>query len=111
MSVTSYGWLVLAFPLGGAVLTGLTFKLLPSRLHGVLGTLAILLAFISSVLMFFKLQDLDEGSRQVVSVGWNYAKTVGIDAQISILVDPLSVLMCLVVSGVSTLIQMSWDWL
>ena len=31
MSVTTYGWLVLAFPLGGAVLTGLTFKALPSR--------------------------------------------------------------------------------
>jgi NADH-quinone oxidoreductase subunit L len=106
MSATSYGWLVLAFPLGGALLTGLTFKILPSRAHGVIGTLAIFLAFVSAVLMFFKLQDLGADHRQVVSVGWDYAKTVGIDAQVSILVDPLSVLMCLVVSGVSTLIHL-----
>ena len=30
MSLETYGWLVLAFPLGGAVLIGLTFKLLPA---------------------------------------------------------------------------------
>jgi NADH-quinone oxidoreductase subunit L len=106
MSVTSYGWLVLAFPLGGSLLIALTSKSLPVRAHGIIGTLAILLSFLSAVAMFVKLQDLDEGSRQVVSVGWDYAKTVGIDAQISILVDPLSTMMCLVVAGVSTLIHL-----
>ena len=44
--------------------------------------------------------------RQVVSVGWDYANTVGIDAQLAILIDPLSTLMCLVVAGVSTLIHL-----
>ena len=33
MSLTTYGWLVLAFPLAGAILIGLTFKALPSRIH------------------------------------------------------------------------------
>ncbi|WP_028059007.1 NADH-quinone oxidoreductase subunit L [Candidatus Solirubrobacter pratensis] len=106
MTVTTYGWLVLAFPLAGSLLIGLTFKALPQRLHGVIGVLAILLAFLSAVAMFFKLQDLGEEHRQVVSVGWDYAKTVGVDAQLSILVDPLSTLMCLVVAGVSTLIHL-----
>src|SRR5690242_1438791 len=106
MSVTTYGWLVLAFPLGGSLLIGLTFKTLPSRLHGIIGTLAILLSFLAAVGMFIKLQDLDEGSRQVVSVGWDYATTLGVNAQIAILVDPLSTMMCLVVAGVSTLIHL-----
>jgi NADH-quinone oxidoreductase subunit L len=106
MSVTTYGWLVLAFPLGGSILIGLTFKALPSRLHGIIGTLAILLSFLAAVGMFIKLQDLDEGSRQVVSVGWDYAKTLGVNAQIAILVDPLSTMMCLIVAGVSTLIHL-----
>jgi NADH-quinone oxidoreductase subunit L len=106
MSVTTYGWLVLAFPLGGSLLIALTYKALPQRVHGIIGTLAILLSFLAAVGMFLKLQDLDEGSRQVVSVGWDYAKTVGIDAQIAILVDPLSTLMCLIVAGVSTLIHL-----
>src|ERR1700712_2535788 len=105
MSVTTFGWLVLAFPLAGATIIGLTFKLLPSRVHGMIGTLAIFLAFLSAVGMLIKLSDRAEDSKQVVSVGWDYAKTVGIDAQVAILVDPLSILMCLVVAGVSTLIH------
>src|ERR1700726_2078043 len=44
--------------------------------------------------------------RQVASSLWSYASTAGIDAQMSILVDPLSVFMILVVSGVSTLIHL-----
>src|SRR6185369_11632610 len=106
MSISTYGWLVLAFPLGGSILIALTFKTLPQRLHGIIGTLAILLSFLSAVAMFVKLTDLGEEQRQVVSVGWNYAKTVGINAQIAILVDPLSTLMCLIVAGVSTLIHL-----
>src|SRR4051794_27837143 len=105
MSVTTFGWLVLAFPLAGATIIGLTFKALPSRIHGVIGTLAIFLAFLSAVGMLIKLGDRPEDAEQVVSVGWDYAKTVGIDAQVAILIDPLSILMCLVVAGVSTLIH------
>ncbi len=41
-----------------------------------------------------------------MAVGWDYAVTSGVDAQVSILIDPLSVLMILVVSGVSTLIHL-----
>jgi NADH-quinone oxidoreductase subunit L len=106
MSIQTLGWLVLIFPLAGAILIGLTFRLLPQRVHGVLGTLAIALSFVASLLIFFKLQDRGEGQRQVVAVAWNYAKGAGIDAQLSILIDPLSVFMILVVSGVSTLIHL-----
>src|SRR3954463_6329482 len=105
MSITTFGWLVLIFPLAGATLIGLTYKALPQRVHGAIGILAIFLAFLSAVGMLVKLGDRAEDSKQVVSVGWDYAKTVGIDAQVAILVDPLSVLMCLVVAGVSTLIH------
>jgi NADH-quinone oxidoreductase subunit L len=106
MSLATFGWLVLIFPLAGSILIGLTFKLLPRRIHGVIGTLAIFLSFLSAVGMFLKLRDRAEDQRQVVSVAWDYAHTVGIDAQLSILIDPLSVLMCLVVAGVSTLIHL-----
>jgi NADH-quinone oxidoreductase subunit L len=106
MSLQTFGWLVLAFPLGGAILISLLFKVLPGRLAGVIGTLAIALSFACAVGAFIKLQALDEDARQVVSVGWNYAVTNGIDAKVSILLDPLSVLMMLVVSGVSALIHL-----
>src|SRR4051794_2967236 len=107
MPITTYGWLVLAFPLGGAILIGLTYKALPSRLHGVIGTLAIFLSFLSAVGMYLKLEDRDEGARQVVAEGWNLVNSGGgVDAQFAILMDPLSTLMCLVVAGVSTLIHL-----
>src|SRR5207302_4691862 len=44
--------------------------------------------------------------RQLTSTLWSYAVTVGVDARASILVDPLSVFMLLVVSGVSALIHL-----
>jgi NADH-quinone oxidoreductase subunit L len=106
MSIQTLGWLVLIFPLAGTILIALTFRLLPSRVHGVLGTVAIALSFVASMLIFFKLQDRGEGQRQVVAVAWDYAKGAGIDAQVSILIDPLSCLMILTVSGVSTLIHL-----
>jgi NADH-quinone oxidoreductase subunit L len=106
MSLETYGWLVLAFPLAGAVLIGLTSTLGLGRGYGVLGTLAIALSFVASIGAFSELQSLGEEERQVVAVGWDYAVTSGIDAQVSILLDPLSVLMMLVVSGVSMLIHL-----
>ncbi len=99
-------WLVLAFPLAGAILIGLLAQHVPHKVAGYLGTAAIAGAFVSAVLTFLSLQDRSEEARQVVFVGWDYAKSVGVDAQLSILVDPLSVLMILVVSGVSTLIHL-----
>ncbi len=106
MSVTGWGWVVLLAPLAGTLLIGLTFKALPWKVHGYLGTLAIAVSFVASLLMLFKLQDLPEDQREVASVAWDYAKTAGVDAQLTILVDPLSVFMCLVVSGVSALIHL-----
>jgi NADH-quinone oxidoreductase subunit L len=106
MSIGTFGWLVLAFPLAGSVLIALTFRVLPQRAHGAIGVLAIFLAFLSAVGMFAKLQSRPEDAKQVVAVGWNYATTVGIDAKLAILIDPLSVMMALIVSGVSTLIHL-----
>ena len=69
MSLQTYGWLVLAFPLAGTVLIALSSQLVPSKLHGYLGTLAIALSFLSALGALFALQDLGEEERQVVTVG------------------------------------------
>jgi NADH-quinone oxidoreductase subunit L len=106
MGLSAYAWLVLAFPLAGTLLIPLTWRVLPVRVHGWLGTLAIALSFAASIGVFAKLQALPEDARQLTVVGWDYAKGAGIDAQLSLLVDPLSCLMILVVSGVSTLIHL-----
>ncbi len=100
------GWLILLFPLAGAVTIGLTWRALSWRVHGLIGTAAIGGAFVATVLALIELQSRGEEERQVVAVAWDYASSVGVDAQLSILLDPLSILMCLVVTGVSTLIHL-----
>jgi NADH-quinone oxidoreductase subunit L len=103
---TTYGWLVLAFPLLGTLVTAFGYRVLPGRSAGWIGTAAIFLAFLAALGALISLQGHASDHRQIVSSLWNYASTVGIDAQMSILVDPLSVFMILVVSGVSTLIHL-----
>jgi NADH-quinone oxidoreductase subunit L len=106
MSPTGWAWACLLCPLAGTILIALTWRALPWRIHGIIGTVAIFAAFVCAVLAFIGLQDRAEDQRELVSVAWNYANTAGIDAQLSILVDPLSVFMMLVVSGVSALIHL-----
>jgi len=106
VSQTTYGWLVLAFPLVGTIGIGLGYRKLPGRSAGWIGTGAIFLAFLAALGALIELQGLAPEHRQVTSALWNYASTVGVDAQLSILVDPLSVFMILVVTGVSTLIHL-----
>jgi NADH-quinone oxidoreductase subunit L len=106
MNATTYAWLVLAFPLLGTLTVALGFRRLPGRSAGWIGTGAIFLAFVAAVCTLLEIQSLAPAHRQVTSSLWNYASTVGIDAQLGILVDPLSVFMILIVSGVSTLIHL-----
>jgi NADH-quinone oxidoreductase subunit L len=106
VSTTTYGWLVLAFPLLGTLVLGLGYRRLPARSAGWIGTAAIFLSFLAAVGALLSLESHSPGHRQLVSSLWNYAYTVGINAQMSILVDPLSVFMILIVTGVSTMIHL-----
>jgi NADH-quinone oxidoreductase subunit L len=106
VSATSYGWLVLAFPLTGMLITSFGWRVLPGRLPGWIGTAAIFLAFLASIGALLELLDHPEEDRQLVDSAWTYAATADFSADLAILVDPLSVFMCLVVSGVSFLIHL-----
>jgi NADH-quinone oxidoreductase subunit L len=109
MASTTWGWLVLAFPLLGMLAIAFgrrRLQALGPRAAGWLGTAAILLSFIAALGALISLQGHAPAHRQLVSSLWDYASTAGVDAQVSILVDPLSVFMVLVVSGVSTLIHL-----
>jgi NADH-quinone oxidoreductase subunit L len=105
VSATSYGWLVLAFPLAGTLIVSLGWRVLPGRLPGWIASAAILLAFLASIGALLDLLDHSADDRQLVDTAWTYASTADFRAGLTILVDPLSVFMCLVVSGVSFLIH------
>src|SRR6202050_1180130 len=106
MSATAYGSAVREFPPGGLLAPAPGCRRLPGRSAGWLATGAIFLSFLAALGALIKIQGVAPAHREMVSSLWNYASTVGIDAQMSILVDPLSVYMILVVSGVSTLIHL-----
>jgi len=105
MSPTTWGWLVLLFPLLGTIAIGLGFRTY-SRAAGMIGTAAIGLAFVCAVGALISLLDRSGAHREVTSSLWNYDVSSGVDAGLQILVDPVSVFMMLVVTGVSTLIHL-----
>jgi NADH-quinone oxidoreductase subunit L len=104
--ITTFAWLVLLCPLLGTVLIALGYRSLPGRSAGWIGTLAIFASFAFSVVVFVKLLGHGAHHRQFTSTLWSYDFTAGVDARMQILVDPLSVFMILVVSGVSALIHL-----
>jgi NADH-quinone oxidoreductase subunit L len=105
MSATTYGWLVLAFPLAGSILIALGWRSLPGRSAGWIGSAAIGIAFLCSIGALVQLQDEPARSRMLTSSLWDYAATAGVSVKLGILVDPLAIFMCLIVSGVSFLIH------
>ena len=107
MSPTTFGWLVLALPLAGTLVIALGWRALPGKLPGWIGTGAIFASFAAAVGALLSLEGREgEGAKTVTSTAYDYASTVGVDANLTILVDPLSVFMILVVSGVSALIHL-----
>ncbi len=106
MSTTTFGWLILLCPLVGTTVIGLAFQRLPGRSAGWIATSMIALSFAFSVAALLSLLSHGTDHRELTSTLWRYDSTVGVDAKLSILVDPLSVFMALVVSGVSALIHL-----
>ncbi len=105
MSATTWGWLILAFPLAGSILIGLTYKLTSDRVAGAIGIGAIGLAFVSAVGALIEMLDLPKEEQHLTSSLYDYGSGAGIPFDLGILVDPLSIFMALVVSGVSLMIH------
>jgi NADH-quinone oxidoreductase subunit L len=106
VSATTAAWLVLAAPLAGTIIIGVLYNRLPGRSAGWIGTGAIAVSFAFALVTLAKLLQAGPGHRQLVSTLWTLAGTTSVDAKLTVLVDPLSVLMICVVAGVSTLIHL-----
>jgi NADH-quinone oxidoreductase subunit L len=106
MAVTTFAWLVLLCPLAGTIVIALGHRWLPGRSAGWLGTIAIALSFVFALLTLIAMLGRGDSHRVLTSTLWNYNFTSGVDGKLQILVDPLSVFMILVVSGVSALIHL-----
>jgi NADH-quinone oxidoreductase subunit L len=106
MSATSWAWLVLLFPLLGSITIGLTFRRTSWKSAGIIGTAAIALAFVCGIAALVCLLGESPDARHHASSLWEYASVASLQIKLGIYVDPLSIFMVLVVSGVSTLIHL-----
>lgn len=99
-----YVWLVPLFPLLGVIINGLLGVRFPKKLTGVIGTAAIFLSFLVSCLIFSELIQLPPGSRSELIL-FKWIPCGDLQVNIGFLVDALSIIMMLTVSGVSTVIH------
>ena len=74
------------------------------RAIGIVGTTAIGASFVASVVVFFQL--LGRSDRQVTVHLFNWIDVGTLRVPAALLVDPLSITMCLFVTGISTLIHL-----
>ncbi len=96
-------WLVIALPLFGALFNGLLGRWLGHRVVGLTGSLAVLASFVVGLGAFFEL--LSRGGQAVTAPLWTWAAIGSFTVPLNLLVDPLSLLMVLVVTGVGFLIH------
>ena len=97
-------WICLLSPLAAALMITLGGTRLTRRLAGYLATLSVLVSFVAALVTLFLLLDEPAEERSHASTLWTWLSAGDFEAGLSILVDPLSVFMMLVVSGVGFLI-------
>jgi NADH-quinone oxidoreductase subunit L len=106
LSPTAFAWLVLLFPLLGSIVIALGYRVWPGRTAGWIGTATIALSFAASLGALLSLLGRPDSGRHLSSTLWTYASAGGLRINLDVFVDPLSVFMILVVSGVSALIHL-----
>jgi len=105
MQEYSYLWLIPFFPLLGSVINGLLGKKIKNeKVIGTIGTLAIGLSFVVSCRYFFQLIGDAVKIHEVVLGSWISVGHLQVDW--GFLLDPLSALMIMVVTGVGSLIHL-----
>jgi NADH-quinone oxidoreductase subunit L len=97
--------LVPLFPLLGFLIVALNTRKLTQGVTSFIACGAVLLSFIISLILFFKLLTAPEAERSFSVTLYNWISAGNFSASISFLVDPLSSLFLLIITGVGFLIH------
>ena len=99
-------FLIPLFPLVGFVVL-LTFgRRLGNPLAGWIGTIAVVGAFVATIITFAGLLGRPSNAREFTQSYFSWIPVGGLQVKWAVLVDPLSIFMCLFVTGVSMLIHL-----
>ncbi len=103
--IGSLAWVVLLLPLAGALVLGFSGSAEPPKaLTRVAGVGTIALSFAATLVIFFTLLGRDADDRALTTTAWRWAELGPLRIDLALLLDPLSVLMMLVITGVGMLI-------
>jgi NADH-quinone oxidoreductase subunit L len=102
-SMAAAGWLCLLAPLAGTIVILLGGTRLPRRAAGWISTASVAVAFGGAVWAFFALRSRS-GHVGTISTAWTWLASGNFQAGLEVLVDPLSTMMMLIVTGVGALI-------
>src|SRR5450631_2407265 len=97
-------YLVPLFPLVGFLINGLFRKSISKSLSGVIGSGTILASLIISIIIFFQVKQ--EGFQPVTVTLFEFIRAGKLSIPFSFLVDPLSTLFLLIITGVGFLIHL-----
>ena len=103
-TVVTCGWICLFLPLGAVAVIALGGNSFSRRAAGVISTGSVALSFVAAVVAFAAMLTEEPSDREHLSTAWTWLSAGNIHFGLSILVDPLSVFMMLIVSGVGGLI-------
>jgi len=97
-------WICLLSPLAAAGLITVGGQRLSRRGAGYVATLSCFVAFGGALATFIELVGRDGNRRSIVSTAWTWLSGGSYQSGLEVMIDPLSVFMMLVVSGVGALI-------
>jgi NADH-quinone oxidoreductase subunit L len=105
VSVDLLASLVPLFPLLGFLIVALNVRKLSPGTASVIACGSVLLSFLVAIYLFAFLLNIPEESRSITITLFDWINTAGFSASFSFLIDPLSSLMLLIITGVGFLIH------
>jgi NADH-quinone oxidoreductase subunit L len=103
--MADYIWLIPVFPAIGFLINGFLGKKLPKAVVSWVACLALFASFIVSVTILFQFFQLPPEERIFERNIFNWITSGEFNATVGFRIDPLSIIMCLVVTGVGFLIH------
>jgi NADH-quinone oxidoreductase subunit L len=102
--VIAASWVCLFVPLGATVLITLGGTRLSRKVAGYLATASAAVSFVAAVVAFIGILGEETHERSHLSTAWTWLSAGSFDVGLTILLDPLSLFMMLIVTGVGALI-------
>lgn len=96
---------ILIFPLAGFLLNIFFGRRLGNKIASIFGPLMVFLSFIVALIGFFELINMPEGHRVIIDNVYTWINVGNLKLDLSLRFDALSIVMCLVVTGVGFLIH------